>query len=82
MKNTNTEKTNQLTTVKTGYARAALLLLALNFCLTGYCFMKMNSIVEDRLDSVQPTASSGNPTTTTYSTADGERKPTSTRESN
>ena len=36
-----TQSGNALTTVKTVYARAAILLLAANFCLTGYCLVKL-----------------------------------------
>ncbi|MAH48568.1 hypothetical protein CMI37_22275 [Candidatus Pacearchaeota archaeon] len=53
--NTETEensKTNQLTTVKTIYARAVVLLLALNFCLTGYVVYNMNSTMQEQIDSV------------------------------
>ena len=83
MKNTDTEKTNQLTSVKTIYARAAVLLLALNFCLTGYCFLKMNSIMEDRLDSASQSSTPSASTTTLSASGKTEQgDPTNTRESN
>tara|TARA_R100000008_G_scaffold83940_2_gene70150 strand:- start:1400 stop:1600 length:201 start_codon:yes stop_codon:yes gene_type:complete len=37
-------KTNKLTTVKTVYARLALLLLTLNFGLTTYAIVKLNDV--------------------------------------
>lgn len=53
MKKTETEtKTNQFTTVKTGYARIAVLLLAINFCLTGYVVYSMNSTMQMQIDQV------------------------------
>ena len=55
MKKTETEtETNnsQFTTVKTGYARIAVLLLAINFCLTGYVVYSMNSTMQDQIDGV------------------------------
>ena len=51
MKKTET-KTNQFTTVKTGYARIAVLLLAVNFCLTGYVVYSMNSTMQMQIDQV------------------------------
>ncbi|MAF24561.1 hypothetical protein CL634_03160 [bacterium] len=38
---------NALTTVKTIYARAAILLLAANFCLTGYCLVKLSETQQE-----------------------------------
>ena len=54
MKKTETEETNnsQFTTVKTGYARIAVLLLAINFCLTGYVVYAMNNTMQDQIDGV------------------------------
>jgi hypothetical protein len=53
MKKTETKtNTNQFTTVKTGYARIAVLLLAINFCLTGYVVYSMNSTMQTQIDSV------------------------------
>jgi hypothetical protein len=53
MKRTETETNdNQFTTVKTGYARIAVLLLAINFCLTGYVVYSMNSTMQDQIDNV------------------------------
>jgi hypothetical protein len=53
MKKTETETNNsQFTTVKTGYARIAMLLLAINFCLTGYVVYSMNSTMQVQIDGV------------------------------
>ena len=45
--------TNKLTTVKTIYARLALLLLTLNFGLTTYAIVKLNDLSQP--ESNQPT---------------------------
>ena len=60
MKKTETEETNnsQFTTVKTAYARVAVLLLAINFCLTGYVVYSMNSTMQDQIDGVTGVAES------------------------
>ena len=42
-----------LTTVKTVYARAAIILLALNFAFTGYLTYSMNKTQSETLDSMQ-----------------------------
>ena len=47
----NSENESKFTTVKTIYARAAVVLLALNFCLTGYVTMNMNKITQELIDS-------------------------------
>ena len=53
MKKKETEtNNNQFTTVKTGYARIAVLLLAINFCLTGYVVYSMNSTMQTQIDNV------------------------------
>jgi len=53
MKKEKTEtNNNQFTTVKTGYARIAVLLLAINFCLTGYVVYSMNSTMQTQIDNV------------------------------
>jgi hypothetical protein len=52
MKRTETETSNQFTTVKTAYARIAVLLLAINFCLTGYVVYSMNSTMQTQIDNV------------------------------
>ena len=49
-KNSKDNTQNGFTMVKTGYARAAILLLAFNFCLTAYAFMRLNNYVDERLD--------------------------------
>jgi hypothetical protein len=62
MKKTETEtKTNRFTTVKTGYARAAVLLLAINFCLTGYVVYAMNNTMQDQIDNVTGAAEAQSP---------------------
>ncbi len=43
---------NQFTTVKTGYARIAVLLLAINFCLTGYVVYSMTNTMQSQIDTV------------------------------
>jgi hypothetical protein len=50
-----TENSNEpaLTTVKTIYARAAIILLALNFAFTGYLTYSMNKTTVETLDSLQ-----------------------------
>ena len=53
MKKTETETNNsQFTTVKTRYARIAVLLLAINFWLTGYVVYAMNNTMQDQIDGV------------------------------
>ena len=59
MKRTETEtNTNQFTTVKTVYARIAVLLLAINFCLTGYVVYSMNDTLQSQIDNVTGAAPS------------------------
>ena len=43
---------SQFTTVKTGYARIAVLLLAINFCLTGYVVYSMTNTMQSQIDTV------------------------------
>ena len=57
-----TTKESKLTTVKTVYARAALVLLALNFCLTGYVVYNMNQTTQAQIDGI--TGSTGTSQTT------------------
>ena len=47
---------SSLTSVKTVYARAAIILLALNFGFTGYLTHNMNQIQSDLVDSMQGVA--------------------------
>lgn len=54
----NTENTGTMTTVKTVYARAAVLLLALNFCLTGYVVLSLNKTVQEQVDGATSAANS------------------------
>jgi|TARA_B110000196_G_C21057936_1_gene620849 hypothetical protein len=53
-----TDSSNEatLTTVKTVYARAAIILLALNFAFTGYLTHNMNKMTAETLDSLQNTS--------------------------
>ena len=53
-------KSNQFTTVKTAYARIAVILLAINFCLTGYVVYNINKTTQAQLDSIssQPSTAS------------------------
>ena len=44
---------NTFTTVKTSYARAALVLLALNFCLTAYVIVNMSEATQVALEGTQ-----------------------------
>ena len=53
--NDNNSKGNKFTTVKIGYARMALVLLAFNFCLTGYVIVNMNKITQDLIENNPPT---------------------------
>ena len=50
------ETGNQYMTVKTVYARAAMLLLAANFCLTVYCFLSLSSSQQEQIDGLQGTS--------------------------
>ena len=43
------KQTGRLTTVKTVYARAALLLLAVNFCLTAYVLVNLNKSIQEQI---------------------------------
>jgi hypothetical protein len=43
------KKTGRLTTVKTVYARAVLLLLAVNFCLTTYVVLNLNKSIQEQI---------------------------------
>jgi len=70
-----TTKSNRLTTVKTIYARAAVVLLALNFCLTGYVVWQMNNTTQAQIDSITDTATSR---TTTQRTATTQETPKTT----
>ena len=78
MTETNTETTNtisKLTTVKTVYARAAVVLLALNFCLTGYVVMSLNKTTQEQIESTQSA------TTTSGASATSKKEPSTTKPS-
>ncbi len=66
---TKEQKTNQLTTVKTIYARAAVLLLALNFCLTGYVVTQLNNSVQAQMEGVEARSASSGKEPSTLSTS-------------
>jgi hypothetical protein len=59
-----TSSSNKLTTVKTIYARAAVVLLALNFCLTGYVVLNMSKTTQTQIDAITGATS---PATSTLS---------------
>ena len=50
-KNTNSQ--SGFTMVRTGYARAAMLLLALNLCFTAYAFARLNEYMDQRLEATE-----------------------------
>jgi hypothetical protein len=50
---TETKKTSKVMTVKTVYARIAILLLAVNFALTGYVLVGMQKSTQLQLESLQ-----------------------------
>jgi hypothetical protein len=55
--NTDSEETNEASTskyteVKTGYARAAMSLLAVNLFLTGYCVLQISNYQGEQIDGV------------------------------
>ena len=59
---------SKYTKVKTVYARAAIILLAVNFCLTGYVLTGMMKIQDEQSDSSQspqPLSSAATSTTPT-----------------
>jgi len=49
----NTKPQNGFTMVRTGYARAAMLLLALNLCFTAYAFSRLNEYMDQRLEATE-----------------------------
>ena len=53
MQETETKKDSKVMTVKTAYARIAVLLLAINFALTGYVLVGMNKSTQLQLDQIQ-----------------------------
>jgi len=48
---------NKFTTVKTIYARVAVVLLALNFCLTGYVVINMTQATQAQIDGIVASSS-------------------------
>ena len=78
MTETNAETTNtmsKLTTVKTAYARVAVGLLALNFCLTGYVVLSLNRSTQEQIDGAQ----SATTTSSISATQNKEPSPVSTK---
>jgi hypothetical protein len=69
MTETNTDQTsscsteNKFTTVKTIYARAAVVLLAFNFCLTGYVVKNMNQLTQGQIDDISSQSTPATPAT-------------------
>ena len=64
-KKTTETNDSQFTTVKTGYARIAVLLLAINFCLTGYVVYSMTNTMQSQIDTVTGGAEEKTEETTT-----------------
>lgn len=75
-----TTKESKLTTVKTIYARAAVVLLALNFCLTGYVVFQMNNSTQAQIDGLT-TGATANGTTTQQTATTQETPQTTSQES-
>ena len=48
-----TKENSKVMTVKTAYARVAILLLAVNFALTGYALVGMHKTTQQQLDAIQ-----------------------------
>lgn len=57
MKKTNNTdtKSNKFTTVNTVYARVAMILLAVNLCLTGYALVRITDVVGSESQAFTPT---------------------------
>ena len=49
-KNTQTDTKSNIMTVKTSYARAVVLLLAVNFCLTTYAVLSLNKTTQEQIE--------------------------------
>ena len=67
------------TKVKTSYARACIVLLAVNFVLTGYCFLQISKYQGEQIEGLEAQASENSTATAakpTKSSAEGENKPT------
>ena len=67
------EAGNKFTTVKTAYARAAVFLLAVNFCLTGYVVYNMNETTQEQIDGISGVTTEE---TSTPQTAGAQTQPT------
>jgi len=75
-----TESKNKLTTVKTVYARAAMLLLAVNFCLTTYVVVNLNKSVQMQVDEVNGVRVQEDQPEATSETAENTTAPPSTQD--
>ena len=69
--NSDTSTSNSsFTTVKTVYARAAVVLLALNFCLTGYVVLNMSESTQEQIEGLQTQSSRDTSPSRTVSSLD------------
>ena len=62
MSNNQSDLKSEMTAVKTGYARVALVLLAANMLLTGYCIVKLTA---PNAEATQQARQAGEPATNT-----------------
>jgi hypothetical protein len=69
-------------TVKTSYARACIVLLALNFVLTGYCFLNIAKYQGEQLDQLGKGVTAGATAASkpTETSTEGENKFSTTKE--
>lgn len=78
-----TEQASSYTQVKTGYARACIVLLAVNFVLTGYCFLQISKYQGEQIDGIGETEKATGTTVTAgkteTTTSQGENQATSTK---
>ena len=84
----NTEETQNETTqdtnctkVNTGYARACIILLALNFCLTGYVLNSIMNIQASQTGATEetaPTATASAPSTTPQASQESDEEEVTT----
>ena len=69
---------NKLTAVNTIYARAVILLLAANFCVTGYFILNITEANQVQLDSTQSQIEAVKPLVETRTFSNTEKVSTST----
>ena len=74
------ESSNKFTTVKTAYARAAVFLLAINFCLTGYVVYNMNQTTQEQIDGISGVTTEETSTPQTAETQTQPAQPSSESE--